>query len=198
MTPRSSSRLRTAVLDVATIILGGALTAGLVHIVAILIIPLYAANDAFARLSQLGATNKTVLLPDADAAARLFPYGDPAVAAAFCRYDLRDGPLRVKAPVARYEFSSLSFHTRRGSIFYALTDRAATQNMLDALIVTEKQLRAIAAHDSEDETVRDLRVVSSTEEGFVLMRSFSETPSLMPEAEARTTALKCETEPISP
>jgi uncharacterized membrane protein len=193
---RSPSRLRTSVIDIATIVLGGALTAGLVHIVAILIIPLYASNDAFARLSQLGPTNKTILLPDADAPARLFPYGDPAVAASFCRYDLRDGPLRVKAPVARYEFASLSFHTRRGSIFYALTDHAATQNILDALVVTEKQLRVIAAHDSEDETVRDLRIVSATEEGFIVMRSFSETPSLMPEAEARTTALKCETEPL--
>jgi uncharacterized membrane protein len=196
MSFRSPAMLRAAFFDVATILLGGAMTAGLVHVVAILIIPLYASNDAYARLSHLGSTNTTLLLPAADAKARLFPYEDPAVAAAFCRYDLRDGPIRVKTPIARYEFSSLSFHTRRGGIFYALTDRAATQNALDALLVTEKQLRVIAARDSEDEAVRDLRIVSPTEEGFVLMRSFSEAPSLMQEAEARVNALKCQPEPL--
>jgi uncharacterized membrane protein len=183
-----------ALFDLATIVLGAAIIAGLVHVVAILIIPLYASNDAFARLSRLGPTNATILLPEASAKARLFPYGDPAVAAAFCRYDLRDGPVRVKAPVARYEFSSISFHNRRGDIFYALTDRAATQNALEALVVTDQQLRAISAHESEDESARDLRVVSSTNEGFVLIRSFSQTPSLTAEAEERASALKCQPE----
>ena len=196
MRPRSPLRPSAALFDVATIVLGAALTAGLVHIVAILIIPLYAANDAYARLSGLGPANATILLPQAGtAAARLFPYGDPAVAAAFCRYDLRNGPVRVKAPIARYEFSSLSFHTRRGDIFYALTDRAASQNALEALVVTDKQLHAIAAHDSEDEAARDLRIVSATNEGFVLMRSFSQAPSLVGQAEERVGALKCQQEP---
>ena len=184
--------------DVATILLGAVLTAGLVHIVAILIIPRYATNDAYARLSRLGQVNETVLLPEAGSPhARLFPYLDPAVAAAFCRYDLSNGPVRIKAPIVRYEFSSISFHTRRGDIFYALTDRAATQNALEALVVTDKQLRAISAHDSEDETPRDLRIVSATTEGFVMMRSFSQEPSLLPEAEERVRGLKCETEPLA-
>lgn len=195
MTPKVRAPALRALFDVATIILGAALTAGLVHIVAILIIPLYASNDAYARLSRVGLVNATISLPQTGDAAQLFPYRDPAVAEAFCRYDLRDGPLRVKAPIVRYEFSSISFHTRRGDIFYALTDRAATQNALEALVVTEKQLRALSARDSEDEVTRDLRIVSATNEGFVLMRSFSQAPSLLSEAEERVNALKCETEP---
>jgi uncharacterized membrane protein len=189
--------MRKTLVDVAAIVLGAALTAGLVHIVAILQIPRYATNDAYARLSRLGQVNETILLPEAGSPhARLFPYFDPAAAAAFCRYDLSNGPVRVKAPIARYEFSSISFHTRRGDIFYALTDRAATQNALEALVVTDKQLRVISAHDSEDETPRDLRLVSATTEGFVMMRSLSQEPSLMPEAEERVRVLKCETEPL--
>jgi len=69
MSFRSPAKLRAAFFDVAMIILGGAMTAGLVHVIAILIIPLYASNDAYARLSHLGATNATILLPAADAAA---------------------------------------------------------------------------------------------------------------------------------
>jgi len=190
------AELRRMVFDVATVALGAGLTAGLVHIVAILLIPIYANNDAFARLSQLGPINATIPLPDAGAPqARLFPYLDPTVAAAFCRYDLRDGPVRVKAPIARYEFSSISFHTRRGQIFYALTDRAATQNALEALVVTDKQLRAIAARDSEDEAPRELRVVSATNEGFVMMRSLSQQPNQLAEAEERVKGLNCAAEP---
>lgn len=197
MTIGATARMRRTLVDVATVLLGAVLTAGLVHIVAILIIPRYATNDAFARLSRLGQVNQTILLPAAGTPqARLFPYLDPAIASAFCRYDLSNGPLRVKASIARYEFSSISFHTRRGDIFYALTDRAATQNAVEALVVTDKQLRAISAHDSEDETPRELRIVSATNEGFVMMRSFSQEPSLVPEAEERARALKCETEPL--
>jgi len=193
---RAAATMRRTVIDIATIVLGAALTAGLVHIVAILIIPFYASNDAFARLSNLGPIDATIMLPEAGSpAARLFPNLDPAVAAAFCRYDLTDGPVRVKAPVARYEFSSLSFHTRRGQIYYALTDRAATQNALEALVVTDKQLRAMSAHDSEDETPLELRIVSATNQGFVLMRAFSQEPSLLAEAQERVRALKCQPEP---
>jgi uncharacterized membrane protein len=191
---RLRTSARAAFFDVLTILVGAAFTAGVVHIVAILIIPLYASNDAYARLAELGPVNATILLSQ-DRVNSLFPFRDPSVAAAFCRYDLRNGPLRVKAPVTRYEFSSLSFHTRRGVISYALTDRAATQGALEALVVTDKQMRAIAAHDAEDEPVRELRIASPTDEGFVLMRSLSQEPSLIGEAEARVLQLKCQPEP---
>jgi len=189
--PTGSGRL---LLDLGGIVIGAAMMAGLVHIVAILIVPLYASNDAFARLAELGPPNRTTLLAPASPSARITPYDDPAVAAAFCRYDLRNGPLRVTAPAARYEFSSVSFHTKHGGIFYALTDRAATQGQFNALLVTEEQLREITARESEDEPSQELRIVSPTDEGFVMMRSFSEEPSLYPEAQARVGALKCQSE----
>jgi uncharacterized membrane protein len=189
--PTGPARL---VFDLATIAVGAAMTAGLVHIVAILIVPLYASNDAFARLSALGPVNRTIALAQAGSNSRLIPFGDPAVAAAFCRYNLRDGPLRVTAPAVRYEYSSLSFHTSLGGIYYALTDRASTQGEFNALVVTDDQLRAITAHESEDEPSQELRIVSPTNEGFVMMRSFSEAPSLFIEAQARVSALKCQPE----
>jgi uncharacterized membrane protein len=188
--------LRQAVIDLATVILGAAMIAALVHIVAILIIPLYATHDAFARLSQLGPVNATIALPQTGPKERLIPYGDPAIASAFCRFDLTDGPLRVKAPVDGSGFASLSFHTRRGSIFYAITDKAATHGMLEALVVTEDQLRAISAKDDEDVPVQELRVVSTAKQGFVLMRALSEEPSLYPRAQAQARSLTCANEPL--
>jgi uncharacterized membrane protein len=183
-------------IDVLMIALGAAMIAALVHIVAILIIPLYASRDAFARLSPLGPVNATILLPQASPQARLIPYGDPAVASAFCRFDLSAGPLRVKAPADPSGFSSLSFHTRRGSIFYAITDKAATHGIMEALVLTEDQLRALAAKDDEDVPVQELRIVSTTNTGFVMMRSLSEEPSLYPRAEDAVRTLTCTSEAI--
>jgi uncharacterized membrane protein len=188
--------LRRLLIDVVMVVLGAAMIAALVHIVAILIIPLYATRDAFARLSQLGPVNTTIALPQPSPKERLLPYGDPAVAGAFCRFDLTDGPLRVTAPVDGSGFASLSFHTRRGSIFYAITDKAATHGMLEALVLTEEQLRALSAKDDEDAPVQELRVVSTARQGFVLMRALSEQPSLYFRAEARARSLNCVTEPL--
>ncbi len=181
--------------DALIVGLGAAMIAALVHIVVILLIPLYATHDAFARLSALGPVNATIVLPQSAPQQRLIPYADPAVASAFCRFDLAAGPLRVKAPADPSGFASVSFHTRRGSIFYALTGKAATHGVLEALVVTEDQLRALTAKDDEDTPVQDLRIVSATTTGFVLMRAFSEEPSLYAQAETTARALSCVNEP---
>jgi hypothetical protein len=56
-------------------------------------------------------------------------------------------------------------------------------------------LRALIAHDDEDNPSQDLRIVSATNEGFVLMRAFSELPSLYAAAEAQVESLSCASEP---
>jgi uncharacterized membrane protein len=188
--------LRGRVFDLLGVVLGAAMIAAVVHIAAILIIPLYATRDAFARLTPLGPVNATIPLEQPGPRARLLPYRDPAVASAFCRFDLANGPLRVKAPADGSGFVSLSFHTRRGGIFYAITDRAATHGGLEALVVTETQLRALQARDDEDTPVQDLRVVSNATEGFVMIRAFSDEPSLYARAESQARALACANEAI--
>ena len=72
----------------------------------------------------------------------LFPYGDPAVASAFCRFDLTNGPFRVKAPIGRAGFclAVVPYAARR--IFYALTDKAATHGVMEALVPPRTIARA--------------------------------------------------------
>jgi uncharacterized membrane protein len=171
--------------------------AALVHFVVILMIPVVATRDAFAALSAVGAPGDTVALPRASPTLRRFPYFDPAVAAAFCRYDLSAGPVRVKAPLGRAAFTSISFHSRRGAVFYALTDRAAAHGAIEAVIVTPQQLRSLQASDDEDDPSRDLRIVSPTEDGYVIRRVFSESPSLYGAAEEEAKTLACVEEPLS-
>jgi uncharacterized membrane protein len=183
---------------VSTILLGLAATAilaAIVHLVVILLTPLIATRDAYARLAGLGGINETVALPPADPAERLLPYADPAVAAAFCRYDLAAGPIRVRAPTGR-AFSSISFHTRRGLAFYALTDRAGAHGTIGAVVATAEDVRALAARDDEENPSHDLRIAAPDREGYVVVRVFSEMPSLYAEAEADARRMTCTPEPV--
>ena len=186
----------TARLGGATLFVAGvAATAALIHFIMVLLVPVVATHDAYARLVDLGSPGTTTALPRAGPDERRFPWDDPALAAAFCRFDLSAGPVRVKAPVGRAGFASLSLHTRRGAVFYALTDRAATHGRMERVIATPAQLRQLVAHDDEDDPSQDLRVVSPTVQGFVIMRAFSELPSLYAAAADEAKAMTCATEP---
>ncbi len=169
--------------------------AALVHVIVVLLAPDVGTRDAFARLTPLGGLNETVPLPRASPAERLLPYSDPAVAMSYCRYDLASGPIRVRAPAGR-SFSSISFHTRRGLVFYALTDKAAANGRIDVVLGGPADIRALAAHDDEEIPSRDLRIVAPAREGYVVDRVFSEFPSLYPAAEAEANRLTCEPEPV--
>ncbi len=174
-----------------------AILAALVHLTVVLVAPYVAARDAFARLAPLGPLNETIALPRASPAEKMLPYADPAVATAFCRYDLASGPIRIRAPAGR-AFASISFHTRRGLVFYALTDKAAIHGGMDAVLGTPEDIRALAAHDDEEAPSRDLRVAAPAREGYVVIRVFSELPSLYPAAEADAKRLTCRPEPVPP
>jgi uncharacterized membrane protein len=174
-----------------------AVVAALTHFVSLLIVPSVAEHDAYARVAVLDAPFKTAALPGATSAERAFPYADPAVAASVCRYDLSGGPVRARAPLTRPGFASLSFHSRRGVIFYALTDRAASKGHMEALIVTPEQLRILAAHDDEDNPSDDLRIVSPTREGFVMLRALSRSPDDLTAAAQEAAAMTCQSEPIA-
>ncbi len=190
---RAMAALRELMFYAMVVVVLGAL----VHFVVLLTIPLVAQRDAFAELSTLGGSGETVLLPRAAPALRRFPFFDPAVAAAFCRYDLSAGPVRVRAPLGRAAFTSLSLHSRRGSVFYALTDRAAAKGVIEAVIVTPAQLRALVAADDEDNPSTDLRIVSPTVDGYAVRRVFSEAPGLYPAAEEEAQTLACAPEPTA-
>ena len=171
--------------------------AALTHFSVLLMIPAVAERDAFARVAALAPPFKTVALPAASPKSRDFPYADPAVATAVCVYDLAAGPVRARMALGRASFASLSFHSRRGVVFYALTDRAANKGRMEALIVTPEQLRALVARDDEDNPTEDLRIVSPTTQGFVMARVLTDRPGETADAAAQAAAMSCGLEPIT-
>ncbi len=189
-------RLQSRLSESALLAVAAAILAAIVHLVLVLLTPTVATRDAYARLATLGKVNETVTLPQAGPGQRLLPWADPAVASAFCRYDLAAGPIRVSAPIGR-ALSSISFHTRRGLVFYALTDRAGAHGTIEAVLATPDDVRALASRDDEESPSHDLRIAAPDREGYVVARVFSPLPSLYAEAEAEAGKLTCRSEPVA-
>ncbi|MBO0718120.1 MAG: DUF1254 domain-containing protein, partial [Rhizobiales bacterium] len=82
-------------------ILAAMLLGGIVHLSTVLAMPQAAKQDAYSRLAQLTPVNVMMPLPATKAGAEIMPFMDPAFAAAVCRYDLSDGPLKLIAPVSQ-------------------------------------------------------------------------------------------------
>ena len=173
------------------------IVAGIVHIVSILAMPRLAPRDAFARVERLAAAHRMVLLPAAGTDPTAPPFEDPALVQGVCRYDLAQGPLRLRADLPPDALTLFSFHARFGQLYYSMTDRSATRGRLDVLLLTAAQLDAVEANDSEDELPQELRIVAPTPRGFVLVRALAERPGDVPDARRRVMATTCALAPSS-
>ena len=169
---------------------GCLVVAGIVHLASIFAMPQLAPRDAFARMSAAAPLHRQTLLPVAAPGAG-GPFDDPAFAQGLCRYDLSQGPVRVRATLPPDALMLMSFHGRQGQIYYSMTDRSATRGKLDVLLVTRRQLDVVEANDPEDELPQDLRIITPTLEGFVLFRALAEFPGEMEDAKKRIQSIFC-------
>lgn len=173
--------------------------AALTHFVAILILPRVATRDAFDRLAGRGPDNSMILLPQVAPGDRLVPFRDPETVQAICFYDLTKAPVRVKAHVGEGRPLTLSFRTREGRIFYAMTDRAALHDAIDIRLLTASQLEDVEANDDDEQGLpEELRLKSPTQKGLLVATALVERPGDRADAESRVKAIECKSEPLPP
>jgi uncharacterized membrane protein len=183
--PSMSERARFLLATLCGLVLGAG-----VHIAIVLLLPRFAEQDAFSRLRGTMESETAVMVSGTGGAETWMPFADPAVAVAACAYDLEDGPVRISAKAGAL-FQSLSFHSRAGGVYFALTDRAAVRGDLEAVIMTRRQLdEALAAEDEEDPT-RDVRIVAPQREGLVIVRVVAPAPSFRPQADEAAKSVLC-------
>ena len=164
-------------------------SAALAHFVIVLAIPMVAEHDAYATLSALGAGRRDRSAAAAAPTRGAFPTSTPA-SPPLLPLRPEQGTGAGAGAAGRRRFFSISFHSRRGAVFYALTDRAAAHGKhrgghRDA----RRSCARCSAADDEDNPSQDLRIVSPTADGFVLTRVFSELPSLT--ARPRRKPIRC-------
>lgn len=177
---------------------GVALVAGAVHLASVLAIPQLAARDAYARIAQVtAAPNGFTPLPRPAPGAEILPRQDPMLARAACRFDLSEGPVRVRVDLSQLDgLLLLSFHDRQGATFYATTDRGAWRGRIDVLLVTPLQREEVEAQDPDDEAPQELRLTAPGVEGFVLAGSLALDEADMEAARRRTSLATCAGEDV--
>jgi uncharacterized membrane protein len=165
-----------------------------VHIVSILLMPVVATRDAYARLAEAAVaapvTKGVSVLP----AAEILPFEDPAMAKGVCIYDLGKGLLRVKGAADGEDLLAISFHAS-GRIFHSMTDRSAIKGMIDIVVGDAGQIAALEADETEAAPVQEVRLTAPARRGFVLIRSFAKRPSDMARALERLRMMECEVFP---
>jgi uncharacterized membrane protein len=168
---------------------GLVLAAG-VHIVVVLGSPAFARKDAYHRLSAATPEDHAIVVATPGGGSTWLPRPDPATAVAACPFDLNAGPVRISAkPGALFE--SLSLHARGGSVFFAVTDRAAVRGELELVVLTQRQLDEALAAEDENDPSHDVRIVAPRREGFVVVRVLAPFPSQRPEARDAAEAVSC-------
>jgi uncharacterized membrane protein len=171
-------------------LLAGALLGGVVHLVAVLILPRTATQDAYSRLSPVAPVNAVATVPQPTPQNELMPYMDPAFAAAVCRYDLSNGPLKLTAPVSP-AYTSVSFYTRQGVAYYAINDRAAGRRVIELELMTSAQRNDLP--EDEEVTAADRLIVESpTTTGLIVLRALAPEPGLMAAARNVLASARCE------
>jgi uncharacterized membrane protein len=153
---------------------GALLIAGIVHLAIVLLIPYLGSSHAGNRLARLSQVNAAELLPPVRPGqeALPLPFADPALITAICRFDLSDGPVRLRVPVGE-SFLSVTLLSSTGRVVLSVTDRAATRRVLDMLLVTSEQQRQLEAQDPDDEPVQEIRLRMAQTTGIALVRGLA-------------------------
>lgn len=165
------------------------------HISAILIMPWVSERHAAERL-QMTTAAETAQLIAGPGVETWLPLPDPAVAVAACAYDLGEGPFRFTA-VTSGLMKSVAFHGRGSGNFFAVTDRAAIDGMLDIVVMTRDQRDLFEAIRDNEPDRTALHVVAPEVEGFAVIRVLAPFASQMGAAFREAQEAGCTIEPLT-
>ena len=151
-------------------LLGGLMLGGIIHIVAVILVPDFTTDDAWTRLATFGPDAQFNVLPAVEPGAEPLPMLDPSMAHAVCRFTLDDGPVRLDATIPD-TFWSFSLFNRRGETTYSFNDRTSGEGKLAMLVLTSSQLSMLRENPPDD---LDSLIVIETEDDhvFALLRAF--------------------------
>jgi uncharacterized membrane protein len=168
----------------------GVVLAGLIHIVAVLMLPLLAPRNAHARLAALGPANTMIELPAAGPGRQVMPMMAPDVRYAFCRFDLANGPVRLRAAVAD-ELWLIALYTPEGENFYSVAGADMKRAEINLVIASSDQTVEEAGVDAPETSDEVIVVNSPVVEGIALIRAPLAGPSRANQVERALRATAC-------
>lgn len=147
----------------------GLVGAGIIHIVVLLLVPSYSQRDAWAVLSEQANFYHTVRL-DPPQAAPLIGSLDPLFDAVACRFDLRDGVVRLEGE-GTTPYWSISVHDRAGLNVFSVNDSSSPQGKLDFVVATPAQLITLR-NAVPQELANAIFIEANIDEGIAVVRTF--------------------------
>lgn len=144
--------------------------AGLIHVMAVLTLPVLAPRDAHARLAALGPANTMIKLPPVTPGQQIMPNMAPDVRYAVCLFDLSNGPVRLRTSIPDALWL-IAFYTPLGENFYTVI--GADMKRADVeLIVTAEDQPVPELGANAPQAFENVVVVSSPEtKGIALIRA---------------------------
>jgi uncharacterized membrane protein len=166
------------------------------HLLTILLLPDFTPHSAYRRLALDSPAGELRILPRASPEQSGPAFSDPFAALALCRFDLAQGPLRLRARSDGDHPVSVSLRLADGTVIYSANDRQSPNGRFNLLVVTQDQADALdaasenagqpenedkseekgadnAARSQDDRTQDELRLISPRKKGFVLVRALS-------------------------
>jgi uncharacterized membrane protein len=155
-----------------------------IHLLTLLALPALTPFSAYRRLAVDLPLGEVRFLPRATPETAGLAFSDPFAALAVCRFDLAQGPLRVRAIADGDHPLSVSVRLADGATIYSGSDRQSPRGRFNILIVTQDQADAIdEARDNRDQDDEDndknavqsrdadeLRLIAPRRKGLALFR----------------------------
>lgn len=170
-----------------------AVIAGLAHVAGVFALPRMTQDDAFSRLAHYAQEGGIHLVPEE--ALRDMPFVDPHVAIGVCRFNLAEGPFRLRTSLSE-TFMAVVFAREQRGIFASVSDRAATSGALDVVLATPQQLERIASLDDANDTIEEVRVSASQPRGIAIVKVLVDRPSGRETAEGVLRQVQCGSETL--
>ena len=112
------------------------------HLITILTLPALAPDSAYRKLALPRPPGEKHLLARAEPENSIPAFADPFAAVALCRFDLKQGPLRLRASADGDRPLSVSVRLADGTVIYSAGDRQTPGGRFNILVVTQAQADA--------------------------------------------------------
>lgn len=167
---------------------GGVLVAGLVHVVAILLIPSVAPRDAVDRIARLAGLGQVAPVA---ADGSVLPDLDPFFVHAACAFDVLNGPLEVRGQMPS-GFWTVAVFSEATGITGSLEPEAFAAGRLSLVLGRARDVETLRINRGGSAGGVVYQAVPA-DRGFVLMRAFADRPARRAELAAALAAVTCQT-----
>jgi uncharacterized membrane protein len=165
----------------------GLVGAAIIHIAVLMLIPIHSDQTAWSGLEQAGPLYQPVRLDEPGLAVRSI---DPLFDAIGCRFDLREGVVRVSSP-PRVSYWSMAVHDRRGLNLFNFNDKTSAAGIVDVVVATPSQMIELR-NDLPAAFERSIFVEANVDEGIAVVRSFVPDESWEPQVADYLRGIRCQ------